>query len=850
MSKSLLSRALVALMVVGLALPALSATAAGNEDQGAPLSEKLEQDAATLDPDSRYGAFVHFEGLSVPDQRTVVKDSGLDVARVFRSVDVIYGVGTLEQVLSLRDEPGVTYLEADRALQYYGDTAPWATRARVAQRSVLGGPYNDSEGKVVNGSDVGVAVVDSGVDGLHPDLANRMAANYKVICSTPLLINSNTRQCFGPLIVAEDPYTDATGGHGTHVAGIVAGDGSASRNTFKGVAPRASLYGFGVGEGISILYNSEAFQYMLDNYDSFHPRIKVINNSYGDRAGTPYDPDSVFSKLTRALVERGVTVVFAAGNGDANNDGGTGADDRLSSMAKDPTPGVVTVANYDDDDTGTRAGSLSSSSSRGKQGDPVNYPDISAPGSGITSTCRPTMPLCDLGPELAWAPNYARMSGTSMAAPHIAGAAALLYQAAPGLTPAQVEDVLQDSAHKFTSGGAYESDPQNPDGTTSFDKGAGLLDVPAALDLLGIAKAGTQEGLQTIVTGDRGDYQGAGAADIGRVDVAESADGLTYTVGVRDVTDVGATGSVLLRLYQNVDGKPFITGINVTSGGAAPAAASTSNTAVASFAEVNAAANEVSFYVPFDKLGDPAALSPGHNAYVLSYQSVVVDMAPGGLGPQFITHPEHADAYTIFRAPEVTVGPSPTTISFTDASASSGQFSDSATLQASLVDDAGLPLVAREVTFELAGSDTLDTITAMTDENGIASVDVELRGTPETRVVSVSYAGEENVYLPAEAGAEFVVLKEDSVTTLTVEGRGSRLTLVARVVDGDDETSGVAREIVEFFADGASIGIARTDSDGYATFTPPRRIQAGHHDFEAVFEETDHHLSSRAEARS
>lgn len=115
--------------------------------------------------------------------------------------------------------------------------------------------------------------------------------------------------------------------------------------------------------------------------------------------------------------------------------------------------------------------------------------------------------------------------------------------------------------------------------------------------------------------------------------------------------------------------------------------------------------------------------------------------------------------------------------------------------------------------------------------------------------MSASYAGEENVYLPAEAGTEFDVMKEDTATTLVVEGRGSRLTLVARVTD-PDAASGVAGDIVELFADGASIGIARTDSNGYATFTPPRRLQGGHRTFEALYGETAYYLSSRGAAQS
>ena len=176
-------------------------------------------------------------------------------------------------------------------------------------------------------------------------------------------------------------------------------------------------------------------------------------------------------------------MVFATGN-----DGGDGSADMTSSFAKNPKPGVITIASYDDADSGTRDGVVSDFSSRGMRGDPVNYPDVSAPGSNITSSCvQAIQPVCNLGrADPTTLPFYATISGTSMASPQVTGATALLMQARPDLTPAQVENVIQDSAHKYTDGGPYEADPQNADGTTSYDKGAGLLDVTAALDALGV----------------------------------------------------------------------------------------------------------------------------------------------------------------------------------------------------------------------------------------------------------------------------------------------------------------------------------------------------------------------------
>ena len=202
------------------------------------------------------------------------------------------------------------------------------------------------------------------------------------------------------------------------------------------------------------------------------------------------------TKLQNALIADGVTVVFAAGNS-----GGNGSTPRTSVQCVNTTPGNVCVASTYDRDQGDRDGPVSSFSSRGQadntttarkdEAEPWTWPDLSAPGQFIISTCRYTLPVC-------WAhtgqvvdpPNaYSELSGTSMAAPHISGIVAQVYQVRPSLTPAQVEDVLEDSAYKFAFDpndafdGSYQADPFNPDDTSSFDKGHGIVDVVAAVKL-------------------------------------------------------------------------------------------------------------------------------------------------------------------------------------------------------------------------------------------------------------------------------------------------------------------------------------------------------------------------------
>ena len=116
---------------------------------------------------------------------------------------------------------------------------------------------------------------------------------------------------------------------------------------------------------------------------------------------------------------------------------------------------------------------------RGGASDPSTWPDLSAPGENITSSCRPYLAICATGLDFRNGPGaldlgtFNTISGTSMAAPHVAGIVAQLFQANPGATPAQVEAALKSTAHKFADGAAYV-------GGTSYDKGFGLVDVVAA----------------------------------------------------------------------------------------------------------------------------------------------------------------------------------------------------------------------------------------------------------------------------------------------------------------------------------------------------------------------------------
>jgi len=164
-----------------------------------PIDPALAEDLAELPKALLKDAFVHFKSGSNADQQAHLESRGLQVVRIYGQVDVAYVWGSIAELRGLTRDPAISYLEANRILEYAGDTAGWATRTEIARNDVLGGPYRDGNGNVLDGSGVGVAIVDSGMEGTHPDLDTRIGANYKIVCTTPGLISTTTQQCFGPL---------------------------------------------------------------------------------------------------------------------------------------------------------------------------------------------------------------------------------------------------------------------------------------------------------------------------------------------------------------------------------------------------------------------------------------------------------------------------------------------------------------------------------------------------------------------------------------------------------------------------------------------------------------------------
>jgi serine protease AprX len=277
------------------------------------------------------------------------------------------------------------------------------------------------------GRGVGVAVIDTGIAG---DLVDFQTPGWN---GSRVIASAVTNPCAKD---ANDHY-----GHGTHVAGLIAGNSllyptdQQLFGKFMGVAPRANLVSVKVSDddgNTTVLDVIYGIQFAVDNKTAYN--IRVINLSLSSAAAESYTTDPLDAAVEHAW-NSGITVVAAAGNEALTNDGVT------YSPANDPW--VITVGALDDKGTMTRLDdALAPWSSRGLTQDGVRKPEVLAPGVGLVSTLAPNSDFAHLCPACIVDGRYFRAGGTSMATGVVSGAAALLIEAHPNWTPAQVKGAL------------------------------------------------------------------------------------------------------------------------------------------------------------------------------------------------------------------------------------------------------------------------------------------------------------------------------------------------------------------------------------------------------------------------
>ena len=499
-------------LAVFLAALAPAAMSASGEAPGNPSVAKLDRELRdrARAPRGRSRVILHLKPGASADSAI----RGLDgiVGRRLPSVggQVAYVPDSALDALS--HIPGVSGVSLDRPVHGTLERTS-ATVGATWVRETLG----------LDGTGVGIAVIDSGVANWHDDLGPNKVTRFVDFVN------------FQPA-----PYDDY--GHGTHVAGIIAGDGHDSGGRLRGIAPGATLLVEKVLDASGQGYISNviaAIDYAIANKDAL--RLRVINLSVAAGVYESYHTDPLTLAAKRA-VESGLVVVSAAGNLGRGADGSAHYGEI---GAPGNAPWVITVGASSHNGTADRSDdSVAGFSSRGPSRiDFQAKPDLVAPGLGIESLGEQGSTLWNTKPAMrVWglantaAEPYLSLSGTSMASPVVSGTIALMLQANPTLTPNLVKAILQYTAEERVT---Y-------DGLT---QGAGFLNARGAVALARALAPGAslQQPLQAdptpwsghVIWGNQrvGGGQLRAAANAWRTDViwgsTETPDGAPVSLGAQ-----------------------------------------------------------------------------------------------------------------------------------------------------------------------------------------------------------------------------------------------------------------------------------------------------------------------------
>jgi len=403
-------------------LPALPQAEGGN------VQPILRQMAASQ-PETVVGLIVQKAGSGQSPEK-LVRLLGGEVTKDLRIINAFAAELPAGEVERLAGDPGVRWISFDAPVIRQGGPDEPIETVNLLNAYILAIGADALWAEGYQGNDVTVAVVDSGVrwnfKGKKSDLNYSDSRRSRVLYSESLSTDSTN---------VHDEF-----GHGTHVAGIIGGNGALSDGAYIGVAPRVNLLNIKVSDAYGAGYESDVvagLQWIYEHEEEY--RIRVVNISLNSSVPQSYHT-SPLDAAVEILWFNGMVVVVSAGNNAVDHNG------ILYPPANDPF--VITVGAIDDRgtfDTGDDV--LAPFSAQGKTEDGFFKPDLVAPGSNIISLspgrgARITREHWDhrVGKY------YFRMSGTSMASAVTSGAVALLLQAQPELNPDQVKDRLMNTA--------------------------------------------------------------------------------------------------------------------------------------------------------------------------------------------------------------------------------------------------------------------------------------------------------------------------------------------------------------------------------------------------------------------
>ena len=439
--------ALAAALIVGLGAPALANDARDQKKLDKILSERAGKSGSSR---------VIIRLKPGADASSEVRKLGGKMGRRLKLVDG-YAIEIPNGALrKLAERSEIVSMHHDRPTGGELNRAAVAVGARAAQ-------YEFG----YNGAGVGVAVIDSGITTYHDDLTYngnstlvRVLAGQRTSAFVDFVNGRTTR------------YDD--NGHGTHVAGIIAGNGLDSFGARAGIAPAAHLIGLKVldQQGRGVISNViAALEWVIANKTAHN--IRVVNLSVGAAVTESYNTDPL-TLAARRVVDAGVVVVTAAGNLGKNTLGNV---QYGGITAPGNAPWVLTVGANSHQGTVTRLDDVMANySSRGPTAiDFGAKPDVVAPGTGIVSLADPSSLMYTTkttfllrGSFLTTTKPYLSLTGTSMAAPVVSGTVALMLQANPSLTPNMVKAIIQYTAQQYS---AYDA----------LTQGAGFLNTRGAV---------------------------------------------------------------------------------------------------------------------------------------------------------------------------------------------------------------------------------------------------------------------------------------------------------------------------------------------------------------------------------
>jgi serine protease AprX len=392
----------------------------------------------------------------------------------------------VKELAWLEQHPDVAYVSPDRPNKVASDDDIPAVEGDVARQQ-----YG------LDGTGIGIALIDSGVFA-HDDLKNSAGTASRIV--------------YNESFIPGDPNANDAYGHGTHVAGILAGNGKDSANGYPvqyvGIAPNANIINLRVLDATGAGSDSQviaAIQRAIALKSTYN--IRVINLSLGRPVYESYTLDPV-CQAVEAAWKAGIVVVVAAGNDGRNNSYGIQGYGTINAPGNDPN--VITVGATKTNGTASRLDdTVASYSSKGPTLlDHVVKPDLVAPGNRIVSLEAPGSTLATQNSNLVISPTttcvlglcitgssgkYFRLSGTSMATPIVAGAAALMTQKDPTLTPDIIKARMMKTAWKGYPTNSWGYDVVGIGYLSQYDVftiGAGYLDIYGALRSTDVVNGG------------------------------------------------------------------------------------------------------------------------------------------------------------------------------------------------------------------------------------------------------------------------------------------------------------------------------------------------------------------------